>query len=232
MKTTFFIAAAITALPYAASALISATDANLGKSCWTDGDGPNYKLIKCTPGNVMTDMWYNGCSDTYDLTGSDEAFFSGNGSYSSQGLHCVLSVKSNAFYLCSMEAGISNSPACEEALKTVWGEYPQVEKDFVAESGGTNRSYFTTYSCTGHSTSGYVVTLTGCSSQKEYGCQPGYYHSGGTGSSYACTKCPSPGTSYGNEETGGITTCYIPAGTAFSDDTGSGTYKYDCYYKL
>lgn len=230
MKKTFLIAAAIAALPYAASALISPTDANLGKPCWDDATWSDYVLVKCTPATYMPSMWYNTCSDTYELTASDKAFVNGN-VYASNGPLCIRSVQGNAFYICSIDKNISQSTACEEAMRAAWNDYPQLEKDFVAESGGTNRSYFTTYSCTGHTASGYVFSLTGCSSQKEYGCQPGYYYSGGTGSSYACDKCPSPGTSWGNEETGDITSCYIPSGTAFSDTTGSGTYKGACYYK-
>lgn len=58
----------------------------------------------------------------------------------------------------------------------------------------------------------------------EYQCKAGYYGTGTT-----CTACPSPGTSAVGATA--ITECYIPSGTPFSDGTGSGTYKSDCYYK-
>ena len=33
-----------------------------------------------------------------------------------------------------------------------------------------------------------------------------------------------------DNNTGGITSCYIPSGISFSDTTGSGTYAGECYY--
>jgi len=62
----------------------------------------------------------------------------------------------------------------------------------------------------------------------EYQCKIGYY---GTGTS--CTRCPSSGGVYGTTSGAGatkITECFLPAGTAFSDTTGSGTYTENCYY--
>lgn len=59
-------------------------------------------------------------------------------------------------------------------------------------------------------------------------CKPGYYLSGGN-----CLECPSSGGIKGtsaDKNNIGITACYIPAGTAFSDSGGSGTYTGDCYY--
>lgn len=59
-------------------------------------------------------------------------------------------------------------------------------------------------------------------------CKSGYYLSSGT-----CNKCPSSGGVAGltgDKNTGDITSCYIPSGTSFSDDTGSGTYTGNCYY--
>lgn len=60
-------------------------------------------------------------------------------------------------------------------------------------------------------------------------CKPGYYLNSGK-----CTRCPSSGETYGttvDNNTGGITSCYIPSGTSFSDTSGAGTYTGDCYYK-
>ncbi len=48
-----------------------------------------------------------------------------------------------------------------------------------------------------------------------------------------CYRCPSSGGVYGTTAGPGatdITECYLPAGTSFSDDIGSGTYSDDCYY--
>lgn len=62
----------------------------------------------------------------------------------------------------------------------------------------------------------------------EYQCNKGYW-----GSGTSCAQCPSSGGVYGTTADAGataITECYIPAGTVFSDSTGSGTYTEDCYY--
>ncbi len=64
----------------------------------------------------------------------------------------------------------------------------------------------------------------------EYQCKIGYY---GTGKS--CTECPASGGVHGTTSGAGataITECFLPAGTAFSDGTGSGTYTDNCYYSL
>lgn len=61
-------------------------------------------------------------------------------------------------------------------------------------------------------------------------CAKGYYKSG-----TACSRCPSSGGVYGTTASTGataITQCYLPSGTEFSDDTGSGTYTGNCYYSL
>ena len=58
----------------------------------------------------------------------------------------------------------------------------------------------------------------------QYKCNYEYY---GTGKS--CTACPNGGTSPAGSTS--ITQCYIPAGTAFSDTTGNGTYTGNCNYK-
>ena len=49
----------------------------------------------------------------------------------------------------------------------------------------------------------------------------------------SCVRCPSSGGVYGttvDQNTDGITSCYLPAGSSFSDNIGSGTYSADCYY--
>ncbi len=75
-------------------------------------------------------------------------------------------------------------------------------------------------------------------------CDTGYYGtpsytytqrfpSGYTDSFTGCTRCPSSGGGYGTTSSPGatsVTECYIPDGTSFSDDKGSGTYTDNCYY--
>lgn len=59
-------------------------------------------------------------------------------------------------------------------------------------------------------------------------CNKGYYASGS-----ACVRCPSSGGIYGTTLGTGaksITECYMPAGTVFTDTTGSGVFVGDCYY--
>ena len=60
---------------------------------------------------------------------------------------------------------------------------------------------------------------------KQYtSCKPGYYLSGVT-----CVQCPDGGTSDDNNK-GAINSCYKPANSSFSDNTGSGTYASKCEY--
>jgi len=80
-----------------------------------------------------------------------------------------------------------------------------------------------------------VVARASCvATTKTYtACKSGYYLTDGvckpclidlnTGDLYANVTSPD-----GN--TGPQTVCYIPAGTSFSDDTGSGTYASNCNY--
>lgn len=73
------------------------------------------------------------------------------------------------------------------------------------------------------------------SAVKEYtSCKPGYYYDSsllGT----SCTRCPAldgtdiRGTTV-DKNTGGVTSCYLPAGTTGSDDTGTFKYASDCPY--
>lgn len=62
-----------------------------------------------------------------------------------------------------------------------------------------------------------------------YFCAPGYYGKSNAIGTGGCTRCPDGHTSAGGNGTT-ITSCYIPSGTSFSDDTGSGTYTNDCYW--
>lgn len=64
-------------------------------------------------------------------------------------------------------------------------------------------------------------------------CEAGYYCPSGIeiyyGSIGGRANCPTPGTSGTGKSA--ITDCYIPKGTPFSDETGSGKYTADCYYQ-
>lgn len=67
-----------------------------------------------------------------------------------------------------------------------------------------------------------------CTKTDLYRCAAGYYGTSTNGTS-GCTQCPESGQSVAGSTD--ITSCYLPAGTTFSDSTGSGTYTADCYYK-
>lgn len=59
-------------------------------------------------------------------------------------------------------------------------------------------------------------------------CKPGYYLSVDI-----CLRCPSSGGVYGttaDNNTGGITSCYLPSGTTGSDASGNFIYIGNCYY--
>ncbi len=92
----------------------------------------------------------------------------------------------------------------------------------------------TTYKCA----SGYYGTATsstsGCTkcpsnatcaggNGSTFRCNANYYKSGS-----ACEPCPNGGKSSSGSTD--ITSCYLSAGTSFSDSTGSGEYSGNCYY--
>ncbi len=90
--------------------------------------------------------------------------------------------------------------------------------------------------CFGNTNSGFLQLCTCGAGEQLSGsscipCSRGYYN-GSENSS--CTRCPRQDGVYGTTVSTGsmaVTDCYLPAGTAFSDTTGSGTYAEDCYYK-
>ncbi|MDE6481849.1 MAG: hypothetical protein K2L25_03470 [Alphaproteobacteria bacterium] len=93
----------------------------------------------------------------------------------------------------------------------------------------TITKYTDTVTC---ATSASGSNFVRCGVQNSYICAQGYYGSP-TLLNKTCTKCPSSGGVAGTTTGTGatkITECYIPAGTAFSDTTGAGTYSENCYY--
>ncbi len=94
------------------------------------------------------------------------------------------------------------------------------------------------YSATG--TAGYERKPTkscscfdGCQTSYIYRCAAGYYGSSTDGTS-GCNRCPKLLNSsiYGASAAGSedVTNCYMPAGTVFSNSTGSGVFTEDCQY--
>ncbi len=86
--------------------------------------------------------------------------------------------------------------------------------DWCSDNTATGFIYYPRGSCI--YSSGTCSTFTHCGM--------GYYKNG-----TSCTVCPDSGTTDGYTNTG-KTACYIPAGTAFSDITGSGEYISNCYW--
>lgn len=84
---------------------------------------------------------------------------------------------------------------------------------------------------------------TGCvATTKEYtSCNAGYYLTKSllAGEGMTCKRCPSYKDGNGNTAYGttasnnknGVTSCYIPSGSTFSDETGKGKYTARCDYK-
>ncbi len=128
---------------------------------------------------------------------------------------------------------MSQTQACKEAVDAARNACLPQLRSFITESN-KNRMYSFVHTCSGVNYDGNYTYNLNCNEQKEYGCTEGYYHSGGAqySDNYTCSLCPTPGTSYAFDEkdTGGITTCYIPAGRTLSDETGSYKFTEDCYY--
>ncbi|MBD5388982.1 hypothetical protein HDR63_01875 [bacterium] len=68
---------------------------------------------------------------------------------------------------------------------------------------------------------------SGCVATYTYRCAAGYYGSPG-GSASGCSRCPDGGTSAVGSTS--VTSCYMPAGSTFSDTTGNGDYTDKCSY--
>jgi len=236
MRKSFIIAVAIAALPCMASAqlMVGKRDSDLGKKCWDapDGtDGSDYRLIKCTPGKAISSTMYMICSDSYTQTVLDTSFIvtgEKGMTFGDIGLHCILGEANGAFYVCSQEGGTNAGPACKDAVEAAWNDIPDQEINWIS-CGRTGCYYREYYTCT-QGTGNETVHNLNCTNNKEYVCDKGFYHSSGSGDSYTCSLCPDPGTSK-DLNSGDITSCYIPSGKTFCDDTGCGKYTGPCYYE-
>ena len=74
----------------------------------------------------------------------------------------------------------------------------------------------------------YCKNSTECVARTQYGCDTGYYGTP-TDISTGCNKCPANGTSMtlNNDD---ITDCFLPAGTTFTDSSGTFEYTSACFY--
>lgn len=128
---------------------------------------------------------------------------------------------------------------CSGSGKTCWSAADCLPDEYCLGIGGGGGGCSTCSDCTtidwGAYSTGYekrtVATCNTstcvCTKTAEYRCAVGYYGTSTNGTS-GCTRCPESGQSVAGSTD--ITSCYLPAGTAFSDSTGSGTYTSDCYY--
>ena len=203
MQIKHIIAAIAIMSPIAANAglQVSARDADLGKQCFSEGDIS--RLIACDPNGSELDMqdWFNPCA-----AGPSGACYVGE----SNGIH----------YFC---AGVSYPhEACQDCSFKVSNRSAWT-RDSNNRVRATETNVFNPLDSVN-----YKCTATVSSVTTYYGCAAGYYTSGDAGANMTCTPCPNSGTSAtGNTSKTG---CYLPPGTGFSDDAGTGTVGDKCYW--
>ncbi len=132
--------------------------------------------------------------------------------------------------ICTWCSGTTTTPAGYVYINTFAGTEPTT----IFTRHVSTKCSTTTYSCVCGAT-GSSLEISG-----RLLCDTGYYgmatysYTERNGDSFSgCNRCPSSGGVYGTTAGPGamfITECYLPAGTSFSDDIGSGTYSDDCYY--
>lgn len=131
--------------------------------------------------------------------------------------------------------------------------YTQTQSSVTLSGGGSVKYYYcksdnctlTPSYCSGKNT-GWVAGNTGyqknttytfddvacaCDSSTVYRCADGFWGASINGTT-GCTRCLALNGIYGQSSAGStvITSCYMPSGAAFSDDTGTGAYNENCYY--
>ncbi|MDE6482092.1 MAG: hypothetical protein K2L25_04720 [Alphaproteobacteria bacterium] len=194
--------------------LIATTASTIGSYCYEGSSGPgDYILGKC-------DCKHIECSNTTHFSTCPPT----TDDYNSNLSDCLIGTDANgAKYFC-YSGGESACSACgiqqSEPMYSKWSTYSGyvVHRQVASFNGSDSRNYYY------------------CSQERpattEYGCAAGYYKSGGSGASTVCTLCPGSGSTRGTNAIGttDITTCCIPAGTSFSDSTGSGTFNKECCY--
>lgn len=223
MKYKFLGAISVAILPMCAFAdLIVDEIADPGNICWSEESSwMDYqypaRVVLCGPAEMYGDdlSWFGPrCGDiNYD-------------EFRDTGRGCLLGENNGYIVHCDLPSYGENICAfCDSGpvdTLPVWVESGanRVSRS-IWESVGEHVSDSDNWSCD------FDVSET-----VEYGCSAGYYQSSGTGASMTCSRCPSSGGIYGTNSIGttSITSCYIPSGTSFSDDSGSGTYTGNCYY--
>lgn len=134
------------------------------------------------------------------------------------------------YYYC--EAECTGCDNCDEYVGE-WAEYTPTGGMAATTAG---YQYRDSQSCN--------MSTCACETTRSYRCAKGSYGYATTTSSggpTGCTRCPTLGSIltgdfvWGTTDGAGtaslITSCYIAAGSTFSDDTGSGIYPEDCPYE-
>jgi len=132
---------------------------------------------------------------------------------------CLMSADSNYAYVCYSTAESYceyftsyKKPDCTQTCTTHNSNSKKCVRGRYTDNNGTCGCIYTSY---------YLYT--------EYGCNAGYYpESGNNTASIVCKPCPNGGKS--PEFSKGISSCYMPANSTFSDATGGGRYNNNCYW--
>ncbi len=151
---------------------------------------------------------------------------------------CAVAVESSCWYDNYGNVGVivKTCPQCVAGARRV--------ANTVDTSICTELTYYTC-TCTTTGTTDWADSATGYQSRKAhnsscevvdvYRCAAGYYGKSTDGKT-GCTRCPTGGGAtvngsssvYNNDS---IVDCYLPSGTAFTNEIGAGKYGTSCYYK-
>lgn len=136
---------------------------------------------------------------------------------------------------------IKNCTVCESGYKRVTQSiqlspsctvsYYSCEEDCSAGCSGCTSTDWAALRTGYQSRTVATCSCTTCIKKTEYRCASGFYGTSTNGTS-GCTQCPSDGTIVGTSAAGSTerTSCYIAAGTTFSESEGDGLYSGTSYY--
>lgn len=226
MRYKVLVMLLIALLPICAFAdLIVDEIADPGNICWSEETGwADYqfpaRVVLCGPAEMYGDdlSWFGpNCGDM------------NYGEFVDNGRGCLLGENSGYIVHCDYPSYGENicrycddRPVNSQSVNWVAGASNRVSRSLWVSDMGNHVTDSDNWSCDFD----VVETI-------EYGCAAGYYQSSGSGASMTCSRCPSSGGIYGNNAVGttDISTCYLPSGTEFSNDIGSGEYSANCYYE-
>ncbi len=122
---------------------------------------------------------------------------------------------------CASDSECSSGQYCHQGTCETCGGCNNCSGDTGWVSGNTGYQYRQTKYC----------LCETCHTSTSYRCATGYYGSSSNGTS-GCTRCPSEDGATGTSAAGSTarTSCYIPSGTKFSNNTGSGQWTGNSFY--